>query len=805
MPWGGYAMPITTKTTGATSEAQFEAQLRSAILRVFPWLPAKDITHQASFTFRFGKATITVNGDAKAYALGRADVLVRFRGAPLAVFELKRPGLPLTSDDEQQGLSYARMSQPQPPLVVVTNGKDTRLIETHTGGAWRPETPAEATLSQLITQAASVARGDLKRAVDQLMGSNAAIWTQAVRQATASAVEDLSGDWDEPLMPFVRDLLLPRKVTHIAQKMLEERQRLITIEGGPLAGKSNALRELVSLTEDHPSLITLWLDADAGLSLFERLALILADALDWPITAEEARSWLVHLSRADGPALVLAIDNVGPDRDDLRRDLETLTSNLFGPNLRVVLACDDTIADQLTTQRNGRGVAALGRRAARLGLGPLDNEEFYVAQAHLRLRRLTFVDGARHSNELRTPWLIRVMACDAASSEEYADDNLIAAMSPVPGLDLIDHARQAFDVSHGSLARYRELAQAVLADGQDDARPFELMLELMETFIVRRATALAFIDAHTLRTMIDEGLIREARSQSGENIYVIRLPELIASEIAGLVAAELIARSRTDPADAAEWVVGVASNLPLGDIIVAQAIIDAAIRNHGLSLQLIASLRARPPRQTTMAAGTRTAGWAPGLGIVNMTLQEGGGMLLEHNGRTQLAEPDEDEDDRHVAFVDIHPYLILSHLAGHGFEVIGADAFPVPRADPDLLVGVGSAGVLLRRPAGDPDVSAVPMHHVTDDLAVVCHKAGIVEPITWSLVRFFGREDQAMRDQFIDLALDAAEPSLLPRLDLALRQTANSADKPRAAWANAIRNDRLKPLLEESLGAYLHA
>jgi len=105
----------------------------------------------------------------------------------------------------------------------------------------------------------------------------------------------------------------------------------------------------------------------------------------------------------------------------------------------------------------------------------------------------------------------------------------------VPGLDLIEHARHRFDVSQAPFARYRELTQAVLEDGQDRTRPYELVLELLETFVVRRSTAQAHLDGEELRSMLSGGLVREARSQSGENVYVIRLPEL----------------SREDPAEAA--------------------------------------------------------------------------------------------------------------------------------------------------------------------------------------------------------------------------------------------------------------
>jgi hypothetical protein len=53
------------------------------------------------------------------------------------------------------------------------------------------------------------------------------------------------------------------------------------------------------------------------------------------------------------------------------------------------------------------------------------------------------------------------MAAAAATSPEYADDTLVAAMSPVPGLELIDHARRTFDVSQAPFSRYRELSDLI--------------------------------------------------------------------------------------------------------------------------------------------------------------------------------------------------------------------------------------------------------------------------------------------------------------------------------------------------------
>jgi type I site-specific restriction endonuclease len=74
-----------------------------------------------------------VGGEPVSRIESRSDVLVSHNGKPLAVLELKRPGQALTESDEKQGLSYAALLHPPPPLVVVTNGSDTRILDSYSG------------------------------------------------------------------------------------------------------------------------------------------------------------------------------------------------------------------------------------------------------------------------------------------------------------------------------------------------------------------------------------------------------------------------------------------------------------------------------------------------------------------------------------------------------------------------------------------------------------------------------------------------------------------------------------------------
>ncbi|WP_156929067.1 hypothetical protein [Bradyrhizobium sp. th.b2] len=103
--------------TTAPTEADLEAKIHAAVLAAFPWLPPGSLRHQTKFEFKFGHRIVQIDGKEVSKVQGRSDVLVFHNDTPLAVLELKREGLPLTQEDREQGLSYARMLHPRPPLV----------------------------------------------------------------------------------------------------------------------------------------------------------------------------------------------------------------------------------------------------------------------------------------------------------------------------------------------------------------------------------------------------------------------------------------------------------------------------------------------------------------------------------------------------------------------------------------------------------------------------------------------------------------------------------------------------------------
>lgn len=784
-------MTIRQMTTLWT-EADLEAAIHGVLKKAFPWLPAHAIRHQTKFSFNFGGKKIEIDGSRSSRAEARADILLYKDEKPLAVLELKRSGISLAPSDDAQGLSYARVLDPPPPLVIVTNGDDLHFIETYSGKPWQPSQYSEQAFHDLVTNAAKIAASDRKLAVDTLMGTNATVWQQAVRHTSTDILTELNASWEKPAFPFVKNFLLPRKATAKAMKLMSNNAKLIFIEGAPLVGKSNVLREITLRTMQNSEISTLYIEGGVGPCILQTLADTLTRSLAWPVSPDEVRNWLIHVSQVDnGHKLLLAIDSLNIDDIDSRKEIEDLSSSTFSEGLALMVALNDTVAEQLVSTPNCRSASAIGRRAKRITVKPLDDREFKIAQEVLSRDQIYLMRGAYATPEYRQPWVLRAISAPVLEQIEQRKTNHSAMMPPLLGLNLIAIARERF-TDEKTRRFFRAISNALLIDHRDQHRDHSLVLESCETNLVQRKELNNHLDTTEMQWLIDHGYLRPAMHISGEPVLYIRLPELLASEVARLLADELITLARTDHRKASTWIAGVASNLPIGDVIAAQAIFDAVQRQCGLPFGLIKDLLETTPKKECVAPGTRMATHYPGVGLVELSIDKDGSAVVDIDGH--LHAFDHDEDDRGYIYSNIYEWLILSHLAAMPFKMDIADSDRQERVDPQILLIVGTADIVLRKPGGSPGMRSVLTHDLSEFGigSIVCHKAGIVEPITYSIFLYLEREG-VQANHWIDQAIVCNSLPLLSRIHIALLQLSSIADETLSSWANNTLEHKVNP------------
>jgi len=115
------------------------------------------------------------------------------------------------------------------------------------------------------------------------------------------------------------------------------------------------------------------------------------------------------------------------------------------------------------------------------------------------------------------------------------------------------------------------------------------------------------------------------------------------------------------------------------------------------------------------------------------------------------------------------------------------------RVDPYLLLEIGTCPQVLRGPQNDPAQNAVLVHDVPGHGSIVCHKFGIVEPVTLAITRLLGSNWVDAGD-WINLAVELGSLPLTLRVYTALQHVA-SISSTKGPWANKMLEKVVEPAL----------
>ncbi|MDR6146726.1 hypothetical protein QE363_002519 [Sphingomonas sp. SORGH_AS870] len=794
-------MTIAQTTVGKT-ETDLEVNANAALKVALPWLDVTAIQHQLTFSFKLGHKEVEINGTKASSRRGRLDVLIKSGGKRLAILELKKPGQPLDSDDVDQGLSYARVLHPRPPIVIVSNGTETRTYATETGDLLKDGLPNEQAFAALMDAAMANAHAGLQDAIGTLMGPSSDVWMAAIRAATKQTLDELTGDWGDFRMPFTPNFHISRKASAKAMAALRGTRRVIAIEGAPLIGKSHVLRELAIDTSGSDKIAVLLVEASgtAAIGIADEVAQLLSGAVGWRISADEARRWLERLATCDGPQLVIAIDGLGLEHDGIRRELEALSAQSMGPKVKFVVEADTSVVDRLWKGETRRKDTVFARRGERILVDRLDDDEFGQALKVLQGHGVTFMHGADRADEYRQPWLLQSMAAGVVEAPERAK-GMTAILPPLLSVDIFRYIRTHF-VQDELAEQAATFARAVLDDYDRDDRPHDVILRSMHSFMVRKAAMRDHADTDELAAMVRSGLAGSTLDAANRSVITGRIPELIASELARQIAEQLAKLMEDEEADAdanaANWLVATIARLPFGDVIGAQALVDLIAWRNGISVAFLNTLLQRTPKIRPLKPGTRAIVWMPSVGQLNMVTRADGVTVIKKPGWSEGVELPADEAA--VTYADLDAWLILSHLASIRIGALAIDEDRIVGViDPAILALVGTSPILLRRLPEDPERSGYHTHDGPGGAQLACRKDGIIEPVTFSLLRFLERE-QDNADEWLQEACDDGSAPLLNRLSQALSILAEL--NPRASqarWAKAQLDALVNPALREAL------
>jgi hypothetical protein len=771
------------QTTQSPTEADLEAQINTAIKRVFFNLPSDSIRHQIKFKFDFGHKTIEIDGAKPFFAHAIADVILFWNDTPLAVLELKRPGIKLRKEDGLQGLSYARAVFPSAPLVIVTNGDETNFFETRTGERWEALEVSEKSLKTLFESVFYASRSDLRFAVDTLMGTNPKVWVQAIRKTTESTLEELTGEFSELTQPFVRDFLIKRSATADLIEKLDSGDNLIFVEGSSLSGKSSVLRELCEHYSDSFKRSTLYIHNDGHCSIYQTIADTLEESLSWPLTLDEARIWLKRISKSEGPELILVIDGLNKDSKSVQKEIKELSSNMFGSSLKIVIALDTSVATRLSTDK-GRSKTTIGRRASIIRISRLNDEEFASAKSQLLEKDLSFIEGAQFSSDYRRPWVIRSVSAFALHNSKFPSP---ISIPPLVGAGLITFARERFsDIEIRE--HFSSLATAIIKESQDNGLHRALKDELNLTPLVRKKILRQYLSLAAEESLIEHGyLVEVIHHITEEHIFYIRQPALVASEISRFMENSIIPHLLSQPEKTMNWMVGVVEHLPLGGIITAQALWGAGVENKELLTKAIELLKIIEPVTHQPNVGQEFTVFVGGGPPKTLRMIEKDVFEVLVKGQPPVIVKGTYEINDMKG--DFAPWEILSHLAE--LEIKKGLDESLSRAE-EILLTIGTA--LDPTLVGSKGSQPIKIHDISPRETVISHESGIVEQVTQSIWVLL-KADTTRASIFLEKAVLKNSTPLLCRIYIALLEINRSADLLLSKWSN----DKLENIIIPAL------
>lgn len=729
-------------TKMSMNEATLEGNLNSTLDRLFRGPLRLRIRHQTVLTIRFGHHEITVDGSLRSEARGRLDVLLSDGDIPLALLELKRPGLRLTDEDESQARSYARLLNPMPPIYIVTNGEETRFFNTYSGERLNLNTVDEHAVAEQIAAAAGAAAADHNSAIRFLLGRSPEVFKQLFGTVTNAELSLVTGADTDLLCPIAEDFQVPRVATALLRRCIGEKHPVIVLTGPPLSGKTNVASELCrpiyGISEAVSTIIPLYLNClERAQGVFQSLASEFTKQTSLPTTSDDVRQWLTSgcmTAEGDRPAIILdALPSELGDR--WQSEIAELVSIAGNTTFTIVLILDESHADFLLNHAHRGQPSRLGTIAKRIQVRPYFSHQELIAAQHVLSERndLLIEDGSEHNILYRLPYTWRLLA------SALNGPGIVSSVFPVT---YVHSARKILDPSPQHWDAIRCFAEAITNEPlRDPIREFLLASPGWLTV----ETARRFIALEGLQLLQGAGFIRARHGPHDHAFFSMQLPPLLASAAAFVIMNRLKAAAATNlsPTEATDQLLADCARFPYGTPVAANALL--MIEPESIAQTVIDELLSRDPTVSRLSPGARF------------------GLVVE--GRHLIDVPAEViqqsiEEGTDQVFGDFIPFLIVSYVASavdlsssHGqqwfkaiIDRVGRSRVPLLPIDVKPIAQMRSSRPIL-------------MYDLIGGGSLVSSSNGIIEPIT-DAIRQCALKAPSLFDEYVSGLLAQSESSL---------------------------------------------
>lgn len=754
----------------AINEATLEARLHHVLMTVFPTFREVKVEHQKSFSIKFGHHAVEVDLKEPSNYPSRAilDILLTVDGKNSILLELKKENLALDDDDVSQGISYARLTHPMPPLTLISNGSVNWFYNTYTKKKIEEPSVDLEFIQKLTDNSFLLATKDFKDAISLLLNREPELFSKVINQITEKKFSRLLGTIDDFTKPVCADFLIERQNIDEVKSLFSGGAALVGVIGSAFTGKTNLLYRFFTKVKSEKQFL-LYLDcSDHNYSILQQLANHFTENAKILVTKDKIREWLINsLTDSAENKFYLLLDNFNSDIPEaIKSEIIELIDIFKGVNHHILYTLDEFNYKKIAFVENRQYKTIIGEQSKLIHLDELNEEEYKATnQLLFKKHRIAIEPGGHYTPEYREPRILRHLV--SIYSVETEDGQFIK-IDAVPNLTLLN----AISSNKTYTRKVHELYQKITFCffGERELRKNDADLSIM-------ASGSGAITTNTFKKLFPddfESLIKSSvvvfrEIRNGMTVIYPKFQELIAVHAITLISKLIVEENAKSKSieDLCKLLIDLVSPVPYCDIVATGVLMDIAQRNEiDLFSGLVQELLKIPPHFEKLGGGAKVLMYSEGIGHIEMN--------FEH---------DMDEG----GFVeDFLPYAILSQLAAYPLRSIDNEDSPF-EFQLHLMNEVGSSKELLRR----ADVRSLQNMKPLESFNlqgigyIISPREGIIEPIVQSIQQCF----LDIPEEIVKLYEKAFEENnfnLLYRIGLALGTLTNYSDPKIAELAKAF-------------------
>lgn len=750
------------------NEATLEARIDRILATVFPTFKEVRVKHQMSFSVRIGHHTVSVDlKEPSSYPIRAiCDILLTIDDKPIILLELKNENLALTQSDIDQGISYAKLIDPMPPLTLVSNGSDNWFFKTYTKEKLSEQTVDFALIQQITDSSFKLAQSDFKNAISTLLSNDTSLFAKIINQISAEKFLRMTGGLADFSKPIAYDFHIDRDLIPEIELEFSAGVPLVGVIGPAFSGKTNVLHSFF-LSMRSNNCYLLYLDcADHNYSILQQLANHFTKQTKVHVTKDKIREWMINsLEGTTNAHFYLLLDNFNDEiPEEIKSEVIELIDIFRGTNLHTLYTTDELNYQRIAFVENRQYQTIIGQQSKILKLEQLNDQE-YNRFNHFLLDNYGIVieHGGHYSPEYREARILRHLT---SLYKHERQENQYKRIPAVPDLEHLNLLVANKTYSHSVHVLYKAMATCFLAEHHLRKRnPYlevaasgsgAITLATFEKLFPSRVNALLRSSLVVLRTL-----------QNQLTVIFPRIPELLAKYSIESLTLEVLKDAQHKPIqEICSAFVERVIPMPYNDVVATGVLMALAEKREvDLFSGLVQELMDIPPKDEPIKDGTKTLSYIEGAGHIEMNFEG---------------------DSRDGGFVgDFLPYAILSQLARYPLKLIDTSMYNEYAFHLTLLHTVGSIPSFIRREDAR-SISNMAHYQFYDWPGVgrfVSGGEGIIEPIVQSMLQCYMEIPDAM-EMLCERAFQENNFILLWRLQLAIRTLTTSVDAGNSQRAN---------------------